>query len=101
MTANSVFPFHALGEFVRVIRTEPERIQETLWNIVRQVAERESIFFEQDASIEQWQCPFCNSGQTFHAHVRKEPFIHSNTCIVSKARALMEWRKAQPEVPLD
>jgi hypothetical protein len=75
-----------------------EQVEQAIWDIVRQVAERESIFFEQDASLEQWQCPFCNSGQTFHAHVRKEPFIHGNTCVVTKARALMERRKAGGEL---
>lgn len=61
---------------------------EVLWEIARQVAERDSVFFDEDASYDNFLCPFCNGGQTFHDHVRKEPFPHSPTCIVTKAREL-------------
>jgi hypothetical protein len=71
---------------------------EALWEIARQVAERDSVFFDGDASYDKFLCPFCNGGQTFHDHVRKEPFPHSLTCIVTKAWELMEWRKAQPQI---
>jgi hypothetical protein len=74
--------------------------QETLWKIVQRVAERESLFFEPEAEIEQWQCPFCTGGQTFHGYVRKEPFPHQPGCIVVKARELMEWRNAQPKITI-
>lgn len=72
--------------------------QEALWRIAQNVAERDSIFFEQDATYHNWLCPFCNGGQTFHEHVRNEPFPHQPSCIVVKAREMIAWREAQPRI---
>jgi len=66
---------------------------EGLWEIVKQVAERDSTY-EYAAGH---NCPYCDS--FLHSiSAPGETFLHEQDCIVTKARQLMEWRRQQPRI---
>ncbi len=64
-----------------------------LWQIVQAVDEEDSTFYSDNDGL--MHCPFCyTSTSDFHQ------FRHQPDCIVTKARELMEWRKAQPMISI-
>ena len=77
--------------------------QETFWQIVQEVAETESEYganLDFDDKYLNYYCPFCEGVILTSNFARGEPFPHESDCIVTKARQLMEWRKAQPCIEL-
>jgi hypothetical protein len=75
--------------------------QETLWQIAQEVAEKDSrysTYQDFDDVPCGWRCSFCRG--EIPGRFDDLPFPHDATCIVAKARALVEWRKAQPKLEL-
>lgn len=65
-------------------------MDEQVWTIVQEVAEVDSTYYEDnDGYI---YCPFCTGGDG-HAVQNTENFPHEPSCIVVKARTLIQQRK--------
>jgi uncharacterized Zn-finger protein len=77
--------------------------EEKLWQIAQEVAETDSTHIaEPDGRL---VCPFCSAYEgdngTWQGFAHNDTFSHEKNCIVTKARALMEWRKAQPRIEVN
>jgi hypothetical protein len=75
---------------------------DTLWQIAQGVAERDST--HEWAAV--YLCNYCEGSQKRWASLLSDEelikqFPHEPDCIVTKARTLMEWRKAQPRIEVN
>jgi hypothetical protein len=72
---------------------------DTLWQIAQEVAEEDSIYSTYQ-DFDDVSCGFCCSFCSGNVPGRMNDlqFPHTSDCIVTKARELMEWRKAQPRI---
>lgn len=77
---------------------------EQLWRIVQVVAETESEYgrgLDFDDHFTEYYCPYCKGELPASDYARGEPFPHAPSCIVTKARALIEQRKQSPQVTVN
>lgn len=72
-----------------------------LWQIAEKVAETDPAFFtsrDWDEVPSDWYCHYCDAKQANSDYLEGEDFPHAATCIVTKARQLMEWRKQHAQI---
>jgi hypothetical protein len=75
---------------------------DALWQIAQVMAEQDSIYSTYQ-DFDDVSCGFCCSFCSGNVPGRMNDlqFPHTSDCIVTKARTLMEWRKAQPRIEVN